>query len=130
MTTPAVRPAPEGDVERITGLWNLCLPYDAIEPSTLKAFLDGPHYERQGVLVSETEEGLTGFVIGIADGETGWIPVFFFRGGPAGDETGDLLLARLFGYFRARGAKYVKAEPFGWEVRFSTGIDDRYTEIL
>ncbi|MHC4714040.1 MAG: GNAT family N-acetyltransferase [Planctomycetota bacterium] len=130
MRTPTVRPALEEDVERITELWNLCLPYDAIEPSTLKAFFESPHYQREGVLVSKAAEGLTGFVMGIADGETGWIPIFFFRGVPAGDETADLLLAGLSDYFRARGVKYVKAEPFRWEVRFSTGIDDRYTEIL
>ena len=126
-----IRPARKDDIESVTELWNLCLPYDRIDPSVLEEFFKSQYCGDDGVLHAEDDGVAAGFAIGIADDKgVGWIPVFFVSPELPDEATGDDLLGRLLDFFRARGVTNVRAEPFGWEVRFSTGIDSRYGAIL
>lgn len=108
----------------------MCLPYDKADQGRLDAFFNSEYYEPNGVLVAEADTSIVGFVIGILQGDTGWIPVFFVHTKYVRGDVGDILLRHIMDFFLVRGGRYAKVGPFDYKVRFLNGIDSRYTEIL
>ncbi len=126
-----IRPARKDDLSDVIELWNFCLLYDKADPKRLETFFNSGYYEPDGALIAEEDAKIVGFIIGICkQGDTGWIPVFFVHPKYVRSDVGDSLLGKVLGFFLARGVGYAKVQPFHYQVRFFTGIDSRYTEIL
>jgi GNAT superfamily N-acetyltransferase len=113
-------------------LWSLCLIHDPLDPQRLERFFDDPAcYEPDAALVAEADGAIAGFIMGIANqGDTGWVPVFLVHPEHYAGDVGDSLLRQLEGLFSSRGVKRIRVEPLGGELRFFTGIDRRYQELL
>ena len=128
----AIRPADKNDLSEIIALWSACLTHDQVDPELLEGFFENAGcYEPEGVLVAEVDGKIVGFIIGIGNrGDTGWIPLLLVHPEHLRSGVGDSLLLQVQGYLSERGARDVRVEPFGAEVRFFTGMDTRYVGLM
>jgi GNAT superfamily N-acetyltransferase len=116
-----LRPYRIGDAERVTDLWNRCLPADAITRDIFeeKVLLD-PNFDVAGCTVADRDGGAVGFVHALVrstplpwgfealleqDREVGWVFAIFVDQAHRRQGIGSALLARALVFLRERGVK-------------------------
>jgi len=128
----SIRPARKHELPEVIALWGACLMHDQADPELLESVFENTGcYDPGGVLVAEVDGKIVGFIVAIGNrGDTGWIPLFFVHPQHLRTGIGDSLLLRAQSYLSDGGARDIRVEPFGAEVRFFTGIDTRYVELI
>jgi len=128
----SIRPAQKHELPEIIALWGACLTRDQADPQLLEGVFENTGcYDPGGVLVAEVDGKIAGFIVAIGNrGDTGWIPLFLVHPQHLRTGIGDSLLLRAQSYLSDGGARDIRVEPFGAEVRFFTGLDTRYVELI
>jgi mycothiol synthase len=141
MADVKVRGYRSGDERALLDLWAAALPYDAIDPPTLrrKVFLD-PNVRSDWILLAEDEEGIVGFCIAVArrfplekvwlEPHKGWITAMGVRPEHRNRGVASTLLDAALERLRGNECTEVLVSPYTPNY-FLPGVDEvRYADGL